>query len=440
MGDLHMSPEQMHLFHEARDQMLQRFLTDSEGKPLPGARICQLGDTGHSKHASGSRASAQFARDFLDSFSGIPRAVVLGNHDMEGDEFPTDPDNLEAWQEVWQQPHHWAAELGHAVAIGLSTTRYRSNKFSHHEVHIDEEQMAWFEEQLKANQHRPVIVFTHAPPQGCGLKVLQEVHVKNRCAWLNHSDRPERFIKLVERFPNIKLWFSGHFHLSHNYEDSISTVGGTAFVQTGVIGECNRDGHRQSRLLSGDAQGFRLHTIDHSSGQVRLDMAHAWDSQDAPQPILHKDKLIPSPSAGWLTSQLDCSTDSQKGGPVKPALRTEWFPVGFPSMLALQGSTLVEYDMRTFAPIGLLGKVPPGCRVSLLDASGAEIHPPYSNAAEVQTVAVVDDMTGGSTRYPRNDQGGFFVIYQPNKWKLKQQKLMEEREARKTGRKLAAAH
>ena len=44
---------------------------------------------------------------------------------------------------------------------------------------------------------------------------------------------------------------SGHFHLSHNYADSISVVGGTAFVLTGVIGECNRDGFRHSRLLKG---------------------------------------------------------------------------------------------------------------------------------------------------------------------------------------------
>jgi hypothetical protein len=44
---------------------------------------------------------------------------------------------------------------------------------------------------------------------------------------------------------------SGHFHLSHNYADAISVVGGTAFVLTGVIGECNRDGFRHSRLLKG---------------------------------------------------------------------------------------------------------------------------------------------------------------------------------------------
>lgn len=57
------------------------------------------------------------------------------------------------------------------------------------------------------------------------VQVVQEVHVKNRCAWLNHSDRPERFIQLVERYPNtIKLWMSGHFHLSHNYKVSMAPL------------------------------------------------------------------------------------------------------------------------------------------------------------------------------------------------------------------------
>lgn len=58
-----------------------------------------------------------------------------------------------------------------------------------HEVYIDDEQMAWFESVLQANPDTPIVVFTHAPPMGSGLKVVQNVHVKNRCAWLNHSDR-----------------------------------------------------------------------------------------------------------------------------------------------------------------------------------------------------------------------------------------------------------
>jgi hypothetical protein len=55
-----------------------------------------------------------------------------------------------------------------------------SLKLSVHEVYIDEEQMMWFEGILAANPHRPIIVFTHAPPMGSGLKVVANVHVKNR--------------------------------------------------------------------------------------------------------------------------------------------------------------------------------------------------------------------------------------------------------------------
>lgn len=67
--------------------------------------------------------------------------------------------------------------------------------------------------------------------------------------------------------------------------------------------------------------------------------------------------------------------------------------------------------MATMAPVGLLGKVPPRCRVRLLDANGTEIKSP-SSGRTVQAVDVVDEMTGGSTKYPRNEQGGFFRIYQ----------------------------
>ena len=59
---------------------------------------------------------------------------------------------------------------------------------------------------------------------------------------------------------------------SHNYPDSISVVGRTAYVQTGVIGECNRDGNRQSRLLRCTSSSFEVFTMDHDTGNLRLDM------------------------------------------------------------------------------------------------------------------------------------------------------------------------
>lgn len=233
MGDLHLSakPDELALFNEARDQLREMARNASEAP-----RVVQLGDLGNYDPGwPGSNPCFAVARDYLQGFA-LPTALVLGNHDLEGDEFETDEANLAAWHAYFGQRHYWTADVGPATLIGLSTTRFRSNPFSVHEVHIDEEQMEFFEATLETASAagRPVVMFTHAPIMGSGLKALQAVHVKNRCAWLNHSSDPKRFMRLVEKYPNIKLWFSGHFHLSQSYPDSISIVGSSAYILTGV--------------------------------------------------------------------------------------------------------------------------------------------------------------------------------------------------------------
>ena len=110
------------------------------------------------------RESLRFAEQYLAAF-GVPRALVTGNHDLEGEDFDTDEDNLEAWRQVLLhgqhhdsqhrlspnshescrvlpaqahvhavtqiigQQHYFAAELGDTVFVGLSTVRFRSNRF-----------------------------------------------------------------------------------------------------------------------------------------------------------------------------------------------------------------------------------------------------------------------------------------------------------------------
>ncbi|MEW5302229.1 MAG: hypothetical protein WDW36_005031 [Sanguina aurantia] len=350
LGDLHLAPDQMHLFEAARAQLVAAVAGLSGGADT-GARVVQLGDLGHSKHVPGSRECFQTARGYLDGF-GIPSAFILGNHDLEGTAFDNDAENLTAWQDEMGQHHHWVADLGRAVAIGMSTTRFRSNTTSHHEVYVDDAQVAWFERQLEAFSGRPIIVFTHAPPMGCGLRVLQGIHVKNRCAWLNHTDRPERFINLRDRHPDVRMWFSGHFHLSHNYLDSITVVGTTAFVQTGVIGDCNRDGQRQSRLLRGGKEGFQLYTMDHGSGNLRLDLEHRWDDSSSPTPLPIAEELLCDPSGGWL-----CSTNISRLREDAPS--SSWFPVGPSVILAHQSGLLLEYDIATAAPVGVVCPAPP---------------------------------------------------------------------------------
>ena len=167
-------------------------------------------------------------------------------------------------------------------------------------MYICPEHLDWFESVLcryPASEGWRVIVATHAPPMGSGLRVLQGLHVKNGCAWLNHAEPAplrRRFLELVRAHPCIKAWFSGHFHLGQDYQDSISVPApveissslsaaeaeiearkqcSCVFVQTGVMGGSSaRDGRRQSRILKGNKDGLEIYTVSHhKGGELRLD-------------------------------------------------------------------------------------------------------------------------------------------------------------------------
>ncbi|KAI8474051.1 MAG: Metallo-dependent phosphatase-like protein [Monoraphidium minutum] len=420
MGDLHLEPAQMHLFEEAQRQ-LRAAMSDGAGRLLPGARVVQVGDLGGYKHGPGTRACFEVALDYMSGFE-TPFSLITGNHDLEGHEFETDEENLAAWHDVFGQRHYWAAELGPALLVGLSTTRFRSNAYSVHEVYVDDAQVDWFESLLAAHPGRPVVVFTHAPPCGSGLKVVQNVHVKNRCAWLNHSDRPQRFIRLVERHSNVRLWFSGHFHLAQNYPDSITAVGSCAFVQTGVIGECNRDGFRQSRLLRVTSAGYEVCTVDHvQGGRVRVDLRQAWDALGSPSPITPEDELVCDPTVGWLCSDIDEGLSSGVGAAGRGP--TRWFPAGKGVLLALhEGALLVEYDMETRSPVGLVADAT-GKDVSLVTADGGA--PAADDGSDAAAVLLTDRASGEVTRLERNEWGTFFRVYQPNRWAAKQKEAQE---------------
>lgn len=186
---------------------------------------------------------------------------------------------------------HFVREIAEKTyLVGLCSTVFRSAPYTSHEVIVDSEQIKWFEEFLKskpAEEGNKIFVFSHAPPNGSGLRVLQENHVVNGCCWLNHSkeDQCRKFIELVREHRSIKAWFSGHFHLGQDYQDSITfpTIpeeegpypnrGSCVFAQTSVMrAGTSRDGRQQSRLLRGNKNGFEICTVDHAEdGAIRLD-------------------------------------------------------------------------------------------------------------------------------------------------------------------------
>ena len=140
---------------------------------------------------------------------------------------------------------------------------------------------------------------------GSGLRVLQENHVINGCCWLNHSGKNcRKFIEVVRENLSIKAWFSGHFHIGHDYQDSITfplgqsdaegdkpdgrknNRGSCIFVQTACMSEhASRDNRQQSRVLKGNNNGFSINTVDHKTGRERIDVSityvNPYDEQRA---------------------------------------------------------------------------------------------------------------------------------------------------------------
>lgn len=443
VGDLHLERKGAPMFERAREHLLD-VLESGTGTP----RVVQLGDLGGYNEKPGSMACFRRAHEYISGFQPTPAALVVGNHDLEGEDFETDEENLAAWRQVFGQRHYWSMELGDAVCIGISTVRFRSNAFSAHEVYIDDEQLSWFKDTLSAAGQRPVIVFSHAPPLGCGLTVIQSVHVKNRCAFLNHSSNADEFMRLVEQHPNICLWFSGHFHLSHNYMRSISVSGNCAFVQTGVIGDCNRDGYRHSRIVKASKEGYQLYTMDHHTGELRLDLEHPWRSECPPQPILPpQDQLCDSEDECWPFDEIlpaaairnDAGNDGEQGTAVfeRPASSSQqqrrWMTVGQGRLLSLEDSMLVEYNVASRAPIGVVFlSIEDGEEVVLLDRAGAPIVAQGTNDGDGEAVAAVElrDQSGRVTqRVDRNQEGGFFQVFQQNKWRLRKQREAAARAA-----------
>ncbi|GAX21110.1 hypothetical protein FisN_1Lh215 [Fistulifera solaris] len=237
--------------------------------------MVSLGDLGrkdirHEPGDAGTVLSFQMAKEFLDGFQ-MPYNLVTGNHDLEGlDEFASDEENLKAWMDCFHlETPYFKRYIGEkTVLMGISTVRFRDAPYSSHEVHIDDDQVQWFVQTVQehpASEGWKILVASHAPIMGSGLRVLQNVHVTNGCAWLNHcSDNRNVFIRTIKDNPQIKLWFSGHFHLSHDYPDSISKVGSCTFVQVGVMGPAStREGSRQTRLIQGNEQRLRIYSINH---------------------------------------------------------------------------------------------------------------------------------------------------------------------------------
>lgn len=287
------------------------------------------------------------------------------------------------------------------MCVGLGSVLFRDAVYTSHEVCIDDAQIKWFEEQCqthKAEDGWKIFVFSHAPPMGSGLRVLQENHVVNGCCWLNHSggESTRKFIEIVRQNSCVKAWFSGHFHLGQDYEDSITfpegkNRGSCVFAQTSVIGrKSTRDSRRQSRLVVGNKDGFKIMTVNHvKDGEVRLD-ATVTCTDDQCQIIEshpHEDYDHDKFMASYIPSDGD---GCYLADPNDVTSTVCWWHMSCGRVLGKHNGMLLEYDPSTLAPLGLVvGKDElEGRSVVILD-SGIERHEPGSPLYKNREQAIV---------------------------------------------------
>jgi hypothetical protein len=470
LGDLHIDPRKMEDYGVGKSHFMPIF---DEAKEKHGnVALVSLGDLGESKNCdhnpesdselfAGTTQCHEMAAEFLGSF-GVPYDVVGGNHDLEGlDEFETDKENLEMYLKAHNKetPQFCRQVADKTLLVGMGSTLFRDAQYTSHEVTIDQKQIDWFEnivETHKAEDGWKIFVFTHAPPNGSGLRVLQENHVVNGCCWLNHSNEAQckKFIELVREHRCIKAWFSGHFHLGQDYQDSITfpTIdpkdgpypnrGSCVFAQTSVMrAGTSRDGRQQSRLIRGNKDGFEICTVDHQKeGKIRVDatISYRGDSNEVGV-YAHEDEAydhdsyfkVYQPSAGdKLHPPDDGFKRYNSDGIIEPfdveADTVAWWFMSCGRALGMLNGNLIEYDSSTLAPLGLVvgadelvgkkvGVINSGldadtCSLMMEEVEGMEGADCAAMAGDLreQAVVMLDKKTGVVTVVQPNEDGSYW--------------------------------
>ena len=256
LGDLHIDPRKMEDYTVGREHIV-RIIDDakqtlhlvgddddaSEAAGMDRVALVSLGDLGESKNCdhnpdnpfelfAGTTKCHTMAAEFLNTF-GVPYEVIGGNHDLEGiDEFDTDAKNLRRFLRAHNKttPQFCRQVAEKTLLVGLGSTVFREAKYTSHEVIIDDDQIHWFEELARSKPAEDgwrIFVFSHAPPNGSGIRIIQENHVVNGCCWLNHSDEKKcrKFIEIVRENRCIKVstWIECLPNTNRNVDDVASS-------------------------------------------------------------------------------------------------------------------------------------------------------------------------------------------------------------------------
>ncbi|NHN34646.1 metallophosphoesterase family protein [Paenibacillus agricola] len=266
LGDFHLKPEDYELTRSAMEDI-------ANCKPDLMIPLGDFGSQGKIGYISGLEEAEPFLRQ-----PGVPLRPILGNHDLEresgnGEQLKGTIEEHFCQMFELDKPYG-VLEYEHVRFFFASTEPQQPDScYDVQEVFATDEQFAWIKNKLKERPNVPVIFFTHAPPVGSGLRTVPRVHVRSTNAYLDENHDPYRWYHLFKNTPEIVMWFSAHYHLSHIHPDSHTYRFGTHFFITGVHGgSFTRDGMRQSRIVDIQEDSVQVLTLDHIKRAVTHDV------------------------------------------------------------------------------------------------------------------------------------------------------------------------
>lgn len=260
LGDFHMNKNELEITRLAMEDI----------KACQPDLVVSLGDLGIREN-NGSPKGLQDGKEMLDLI-GAPLRAIMGNHDLERESGPGHQEKGTMEQEfvrLFGTHSYGVMEFDDYRLFFVTTDPQPEHSCCQiQECYVSEEQYEWLMNELNKRKGVPIIFFTHAPPIGCGLRTVPNIHVRSTNAYLDQNHDPIRWINLVKDTPEIVMWFSAHYHLSHHHPDSHTLRYGTHFFITGVHGSCTRDKSRQSRVIDISANETTVRTLDHIKREV----------------------------------------------------------------------------------------------------------------------------------------------------------------------------
>lgn len=207
---------------------------------------------------------------------------VIGNHDVQNEagerliKAGTVGKNYEKAFGI--KPENQILEFEKFRIFCLHTEVQKKGDFYfEYECYISDETLDTVKKELDKYPDKPVIMITHAPPAGCGLITVPMVHVRAANAYLNQDHGYEKWMNLARDYRQIVMWFSGHYHMGHCYNDSSVVTDGIAYFTTGSPTSGTRDGQRHTRIVDADNAKIEVRTFDHDSKKLFENPDYVFD-------------------------------------------------------------------------------------------------------------------------------------------------------------------